>query len=562
MDDNLHIQRFHLPPSPSHFESLIESRNVPAILVGCVKDWRALSEWNPYVGGLDNLQECAGSCIVEAMLTRTAPVFYGDLRSHDRVPIPFSTFIQICKQRLLEKSQGNVVSSELNSNRMTGPDLKKDCLPFEDDSKRLYLAQVPILDVINEERAQLEPLRKDIQTPAFLEKKKLASINLWMNSALSRSSTHYDPHHNVLCIVSGRKQVILWPPSATPSLYPMHIYGEASNHSSVSLEKPDYSLYPRAKYSRKSSQTVVLRAGDALFIPEGWFHQVDSDELTIAVNFWWQSHMMSSVSDHMDAYYLRRILRRLMDREMNEVLRVPCSLAEMDETKSHEPDVLGIKGMDQGVQCLSQAFEGGDLKEKELREETFSHELELCSARALHGLMTLVHDHVSVSDQTGALQSSSTNGSADGEESMNFTSLNSLENDQVAISIWNLEPCVLQKVLLTMANNFPRTLEALILHLLSPIGAEVLTRKFDQMDQRNTAEDQKRFYEVFYSSFDDQFAVMDAILNRKESFARQNIVLSTQVAGNSNRSRSNLCGITTKALLTWCSRVCWINMWE
>lgn len=35
----------------------------------------------------------------------------------------------------------------------------------------------------------------------------------------------------------------------------------------------------------------------------------------------------------------------------------------------------------------------------------------------------------------------------------------------------------------------------------------------------------KRFYEVFYSSFDDQFAVMDAILNRKESFAGQVIVI-------------------------------------
>lgn len=72
-----------------------------------------------------------------------------------------------------------------------------------------------------------------------------------------------------------------------------------------------------------------------------------------------------------------------------------------------------------------------------------------------------------------------------------------------------------------MANNFPRTLEALILHLLSPVGAEVLTQKFDQMDKENTEEDQKRFYEVFYSSFDNQFAVMDAILNSKESFARQ-----------------------------------------
>ncbi|XP_022155805.1 uncharacterized protein LOC111022839 isoform X2 [Momordica charantia] len=488
MDENLHIQRFEAPLSASDFESLIESHNVPAVLLGCVKDWRALLEWNPYNGGLDHLQECAGACIVEAMLTRSAPVFYGDLRSHERVPLPFSTFIQFCNQRLEERSQGNVVSSKLESNRITCPDVEKGCLPFEDDPQKLYLAQVPILDFKNEERVQLEPLRKDIHTPAFLEKKKLASINLWMNSAQSRSSTHYDPHHNVLCIVSGTKQVILWPPSAAPSLYPMQIYGEASNHSSVTLEKPDYSLYPRAKYSMESSQMVILHAGDALFIPEGWFHQVDSDDLTIAVNFWWESHPMSSMSEHMDAYYLRRILRRLMDKEMNKVLQVPsCSIAKMDEMKCHERDVLNIKEMGVGVFCLNQARESGDLRENELRSP----------------------------------QSSSTNGSADEEERMKVTSSHSLENDQVANFIWNLGPCILQKVLLSMANNFPRTLEALILHLLSPVGAEVLTRKFDQMDQSNSEEDQKKFYEVFYSSFDDQFAVMDAILNRKEAFARQ-----------------------------------------
>lgn len=37
--------------------------------------------------------------------------------------------------------------------------------------------------------------------------------------------------------------------------------------------------------------------------------------------------------------------------------------------------------------------------------------------------------------------------------------------------------------------NFPRTLEALMLHLLSPVGAEVLTRKFDEMDQLIVEED-------------------------------------------------------------------------
>uniref|UniRef100_A0A453FMM8 Uncharacterized protein n=1 Tax=Aegilops tauschii subsp. strangulata TaxID=200361 RepID=A0A453FMM8_AEGTS len=37
--------------------------------------------------------------------------------------------------------------------------------------------------------------------------------------------------------------------------------------------------------------------------------QVDSDDLTIAINFWWKSRIMTEMLEHMDAYYLRRILR-------------------------------------------------------------------------------------------------------------------------------------------------------------------------------------------------------------------------------------------------------------
>ncbi|KAF5204688.1 2-oxoglutarate (2OG) and Fe(II)-dependent oxygenase superfamily protein [Thalictrum thalictroides] len=87
-------------------------------------------------------------------------------------------------------------------------------------------------------------------------------------------------------------------------------------NSSVDLKNPDYAIHSRAKHSLDYSQKVTLHAGDALFIPEGWFHQVDSDELTIAVNYWWQSSIMSSMSEHMDAYYLRIILKRLVNSEM------------------------------------------------------------------------------------------------------------------------------------------------------------------------------------------------------------------------------------------------------
>nr|GEZ82541.1 hypothetical protein [Tanacetum cinerariifolium] len=63
--------------------------------------------------------------------------------------------------------------------------------------------------------------------------------------------------------------------------------------------------------------------------------------------------------------------------------------------------------------------------------------------------------------------------------------------------------------------HFPRTLEGLLLHLVSPVGAEVLTRRFDEMDQLVTEQD---------SVFDDEFAVMDTLLNGKESFSRQELL--------------------------------------
>ncbi|BFG43090.1 hypothetical protein CerSpe_293640 [Prunus speciosa] len=524
MEESLQIQRLEEAPSARDFESRIESTNVPAVFSGCVKDWKAFSKWNPSNGGLDYLQERVGLCVVEAMLSSSAPVFYGDLRSHERVPLPFSAFIGLCKQRMCHSEDGSGACFEAEQRGLLDPASEYDRKPYEDAPQQIYLAQVPIINTENEERVQLESLREDFQTPVFLEDKILASTNLWMNNAQARSSTHYDPHHNLLCVVSGCKQVVLWPPSASAMLYPMPIYGEASNHSSVPLENPDFSNYPRAQCLMEYSQKVILHAGDALFIPEGWFHQVDSDDLTIAVNFWWRSNIVSNMSEHMDAYYLRIILRRLTDKEMNRVLP-KSSLAEMENKKKHTCVVLNNGGVDQNDNDLDQACERKDLKGKELEQRTMSHELEPLAIHALHELVSLVHHRVNAAELRQQVQSTSTTDSA-GSVKDEFTKVVransfSLEDDPVAKIIWALQPCTLRNVFLAMVKNFPRTLEALILHLLSPVGAEVLTRKFEEMDQQITEEDRNRFYQVFYGAFDDQFAAMDAILNGKELFALQ-----------------------------------------
>lgn len=506
MEESLRIKEFIQVPSIEEFDSQIEPQNTPAVFRGCLKDWKAFCSWNPASGGLDYLQERVGFAVVEVMLSRSAPIFYGDIRSHERVPVLFSSFMEFCKRTSLSKDNGHTVCSELEKHQSPAPDADL-CSSFMKAGEQIYLAQVPILSKENEERVQLEILREDIELPSFLVSKKLTSINLWMNNAQSRSNTHYDPHHNLLCIVAGCKQVVLWPPSAGPLLYPMPIYGEASNHSSVALDSPDFSIHPRFQSAFDHSQKVVLRAGDALFIPEGWFHQVDSDELTIALNFWWQSNVMSSMLEHMDAYYMRRILRRLIDKEMNAML-----------PKTSVRDLHNLRD------CTNQLPDNSKTEhESKLNLNTKLDDLGPQALETLHQLVSLVHAGVSTMNQQDQSTSTSVPGvipDKDGKQ-IRETKSCSLEDDSIASILWNMEPLTLQAVFMAMVLNFPRTLEGLVLHMLSPVGAEVLTRKFDELDPQMTEEDRSTFYQRFYSVFDDQSSAMDAILNGKEAFAQQ-----------------------------------------
>ncbi|KAL0054747.1 hypothetical protein WJX82_001838 [Trebouxia sp. C0006] len=150
----------------------------------------------------------------------------------------------------------------------------------------------------------LQALRRDFEVPDVISHADVTRTNLWMSIRGSRSSLHYDPYHNLLCMVQGKKTVKLMSPDATDQLYPFSVLGESPNHSHVNFAHPDDQQHPLYKQALQSQQEFVLQAGDALFIPEGWWHQVDSQDTTIAVNFWWQSAFTKSMQPHMHQYYL------------------------------------------------------------------------------------------------------------------------------------------------------------------------------------------------------------------------------------------------------------------
>jgi hypothetical protein len=54
----------------------------------------------------------------------------------------------------------------------------------------------------------------------------------------TRSSAHYDPFHNLLCVVRGAKALALAGPAATAALRPLPLWGESSNHAAGDLEPP------------------------------------------------------------------------------------------------------------------------------------------------------------------------------------------------------------------------------------------------------------------------------------------------------------------------------------
>ena len=79
------------------------------------------------------------------------------------------------------------------------------------------------------------------------------------------SSLHYDPYENLLCVVCGSKTVHCFSPEATPALYPLPVWGESSNHSSVDCAAPDLAHHALFARAQDSMLTAELQADSQSF---------------------------------------------------------------------------------------------------------------------------------------------------------------------------------------------------------------------------------------------------------------------------------------------------------
>ncbi|KAL7787918.1 hypothetical protein V8C37DRAFT_389515 [Trichoderma ceciliae] len=162
---------------------------------------------------------------------------------------------------------------------------------------QLYIAQSLLTDLPG-------PLQSDVPTPDLIctvGKGDVYSSSIWLGTEPTYTPLHRDPNPNLFCQLCSSKVVRLLPPKAGLDLYNgvqsrLRKSGSSRMRSTEMMEGEEREMLHGAVWEPKTAtvgaQEVMLRAGDALFIPKGWWHSIKSERseghLNGSVNWWFR----------------------------------------------------------------------------------------------------------------------------------------------------------------------------------------------------------------------------------------------------------------------------------
>ena len=114
---------------------------------------------------------------------------------------------------------------------------------------------------------------------------------IWLGHA-SNVSAHYDAFDNVACVIAGARRFTLFPPETISHLYVGPIDNTmAGQPVSLAASSPeDNERFPLFREVRGEALIAELAAGDALYLPKLWWHQIEATApFNGLVNYWWDA---------------------------------------------------------------------------------------------------------------------------------------------------------------------------------------------------------------------------------------------------------------------------------
>ncbi|KND90516.1 putative lysine-specific demethylase JMJD5 [Tolypocladium ophioglossoides CBS 100239] len=174
--------------------------------------------------------------------------------------------------------------------------------PKASSTLELYIAQSSLSDLP-------QPLQGDLPTPELVQragKGDVYSSSIWLGTEPTYTPLHRDPNPNLFCQLCSRKVVRLLPPLLGDRLFfevqvKLRKQGNSRIRTTEMMEGEEREVLHDAVWGKEALpdqlQQVELSPGDALFIPDGWWHSVKSSEIDGRLNGSKSIHLGEAGSD-------------------------------------------------------------------------------------------------------------------------------------------------------------------------------------------------------------------------------------------------------------------------
>jgi hypothetical protein len=225
-------------PDPEVFRSRYLRAGRPVVIEGAVRDWPAIGRWS-----VEHLRATPARGPVPVDVYERGDFFDigGALGHRKRVHRSFAAYLET---------------------------------PVAPSGARTY---APDLEL----RKYFPELSNDVGRPSLLPDNAEPRFFLFAGHD-AITAGHFHPFtHARTCQVTGRKEIVLYPPSAGPALYPHPWFAPAFHWSRVDFLSPDYVRFPKLRSAR--AERCVLEPGDALFIPVHWWHWIRGVDFSVSV---------------------------------------------------------------------------------------------------------------------------------------------------------------------------------------------------------------------------------------------------------------------------------------
>eukprot|EP00903_Cladosiphon_okamuranus_P008955 g8569.t1 len=283
----------------------IIARNRPFLMSGYwahqVLNKDAAQRWKSFRGiksvladnGLDQLR-------VDVSCTQKGSSFRGDKENRQQVRLKLIDMVEIAEAHELGKPHWAT----------------SEAIGLE-----YYLCQCPVVSREEGKPEVLSAIAGEFRTPSCVPQQDLLQTNLWLGAMETTTNMHYDANNNLLFVLKGSKRVALLPPNMSAGVQAMPVFSESANHSGLRADQTA-AVVDSAEALRKGAVYAEVAEGEALFIPEGWWHQVTSSHGTVAINVWFKGTRPALCevpsSRHMREYYLRCLVESLLADRLHE----------------------------------------------------------------------------------------------------------------------------------------------------------------------------------------------------------------------------------------------------